>query len=99
MVLLLESDLVNSNARLTALLQEGELGGLLQMPGTVLDALSLECLLPCVPPTACSKDVKDTSTVTHTKLFLRISRELERELEEEEYLFSEDQTSQVWGLE
>lgn len=49
-VLLLEGDLLNMYARPIAMFQEGDSGRMLQMPGPMLDTLSLECL-----PHVCSQ--------------------------------------------
>ena len=42
-VFLLQGDLMNMYARPIAVLQEGDFGDMLQMPGPMLDTLSLEC--------------------------------------------------------
>lgn len=46
---LLESYLINMYAKPTAMFQEGNFGGMMQMPGPMLDILSLE-YLPHVCP-------------------------------------------------
>lgn len=51
---------MSRDVRLTALLQEGEFGGMLQTPDTMLNAIALECLSPCFPSATWSKDIKGT---------------------------------------